>query len=143
MQHIALSAAGLLLFAAWTGPASATSTVDCEAIDQSEALVELNLSDGLPVDKLNWVRIVDGKDKWSTIAAADNEGEDKWMPASLLQSFDDGGVLSIDVADDQQAAIIARVRIVSASEGGKFARVGVLHIPGRAVHPLQCNFGDE
>lgn len=143
MQHLALRAAGLLLFAACAQPAAATSTVDCEAIDRSEALVELNLSDGLPVDKLNWVRIVDGKDKWSTIPDADNAGEDKWMPASLLQSFDEGGVLSIDVADDQQAAIIARVRILSAHEGDKFARVGVLHIPGRSVHPLQCNFGDE
>ncbi|MBN8995740.1 MAG: hypothetical protein J0H94_10985 [Rhizobiales bacterium] len=143
MHHIAQLAGGLVLLAATAVPAAATSTVDCEAIDQSEALVELNLSDGLPVDKPNWVRIVDGKEKWSTIPDVDNAGDDKWTPASLLQSFDDGEVISIDVADDRQSAIIAHVRILSANEGGTFARVGVLHLPGRSVHPLQCNFGDE
>jgi hypothetical protein len=103
----------------------------------------MNLSDGLPVDHPNWVRIVDGKEKWSTRAGADNGGDDKWIPASILQAFDDGELLSIDIADGQQSQVIAHVRIVSASEDGKFARVGVLHIPGRSVHPLQCNFGDE
>ncbi|MES1264940.1 MAG: hypothetical protein ABUU24_04715 [Variovorax sp.] len=103
----------------------------------------MNLSDGLPVDKPNWVRIVDGKEKWSTIPAVDNDPADKWIPASIMQAFDDGQLLSIDIADEQQWEVVARVRIVSASEGGTFARVGVLHIPGRSVHPLQCNFGDQ
>jgi hypothetical protein len=103
----------------------------------------MNLSDGLAVDRPNWVRIVDGKEKWTTIPGVDNAGEDKWIPASIMQAFDDGRSLSIDIADEQRSAIIAHVRIVSAREGEATARVGVLHIPGRSVHPIQCKFGDE
>ena len=75
----------------------------------------------------------------STLSGVDVD----WKPAAILQSYDDGTLFSLDVADDQQSEVIARVRILSVQEGGKFVRLGVLHIPGRSVHPLSCNYGDE
>ncbi len=137
MHSLAAPAAAFAALTLSAATASATSTVDCAATDDSGVLVEMNLSDSLPVDRPDWVRIDAGAKKWSTLGA-----ETGWMPAAILQSYDDGTLLSLDISDDQQSETVARVRILSVMEGGKYVRVGVLHILGQSVHPLSCDYGD-
>jgi len=116
----------------------ATETVSCTAADGSGALIELNLGSGLPAELPNWVRISVGEAMWSTLAL-DAEA----TPATLYQAFDDGRLLAIDLADSSVEKVIIAIRILKAEEGEHVARAGTLHVLGRSVHAILCNFGDQ
>ncbi len=122
------------------GGALATETVDCQSSGTTEAMVEMNFSDSLPIDRPNWVRLSAGSEKWSTLGDGAADG---FKAATILQSFDDGTLLSVDVSDDQQSRIVASIRILSVHEQEHYVRVGTLQIHGQSVHPLNCNYGDE
>ncbi len=117
-----------------SGSAFATETVSCSAADASDALVEMNLSDGMPADLPNWVRVTaDGK-SWSTL------GIDSGMtPVAIYQAFDDGRMLQIDIADEPASKIVIAIRVLFAEEGDTVLRVGYLHVLGEwhPPHPLR------
>ena len=116
----------------------ATETVSCTAADDSGALVEMNLGSGLPAELPNWVRVSVGEGTWSTLAL-DAEA----TPAALYQAFDDGRLLSIDLADSPVETVIVAIRILKAAEGDRIVRAGTLRVLGRSVHPILCDFGDQ
>jgi hypothetical protein len=116
----------------------ATETVSCAAADNSGALVEMNLGSGLPAGLPNWVRVSVGEGTWNTLAL-DAEA----TPAALYQAFDDGRMLSIDLADSPVEKVIVAIRILKAAEGDRIVRAGTLHVLGRSVHPILCDFGDQ
>lgn len=134
MRLIAFAAAALL-FAA---PASASQTVSCNATDGSDAIVEMNLSSGLPGDVPNWVRVSAGGNAWSTL-----EGDTGALPFVIHQAFDDGRSFSVDLTDTGVNGIIASLRLIVGEEDGAIVRAGYLRIPGTSIHTIVCDFGDS
>jgi hypothetical protein len=135
LSKIILSAFGLAVATAC--PALATETVSCLGTDDPQVVVEMNLGQGLPADRPNWVRVVTPHGMWSMLES------DKATPVSLYQSFDDGRSLSIDLADENVDSIAISIRILTAKEGDQVLRVGYLHVLGDSLHPIVCDFGDS
>jgi len=138
LSKIILPALGLAVATAFlSGPARATETVSCTGADDPNAVVEMNLGQGLPADRPNWVRVTTPGGTWSTLEI------DQATPVSLYQSFDDGRSLSIDLADENVESMAISIRILTAEEGEQVLRVGYLHVLGHSLHPVICDFGDS
>jgi len=138
LSKIMLPALGLAVAAAaLPGRALATETVSCLGTDDPQVVVEMNLGQGLPADRPNWVRVVTPRGMWSTLEI------DRATPVSLYQSFDDGRSLSIDLADENVESMAISIRILIAEEGKQVLRVGYVHILGDSLHPIVCDFGDS
>ena len=120
-----------------SGPALATETVSCTGADDPDVAVEMNLGQGLPADRPNWVRVTTPGGTWSTLKI------DQATPVSLYQSFDDGRSLSIDLADENVESMAISIRILTAGEGDQVLRVGYLHVLGDSLQPIVCDFGDS
>jgi hypothetical protein len=124
--------------AASIGAAGATENIACSGVDGSDAYLEMNASQGMPVTFVSWVRVSAGGREWSSI------GPDAGtIPVNLYQAFDDGETFLVDVADEPVTRVIMKIRIHSAEEKDRVARVGTLHIVGDSVHPLVCDFGEN
>ena len=115
------------------GPASATAGMVCDALDGSDASVEMNLprSTGTPP---NWVRVVAPGGTFSSLSI--DEGA---IPIHTRQSFEDGDSFDIDLTDADFSDAIIRIRLLRAEEGdGMPVYIGYLHVVGEGIHPITC-----
>ena len=56
----------------------------------------------------------------------------------MLQSFDDGRLFAIDLAEDGVGELAIAIRVLSVEEGEETHEIGYLHLVGRSVHPISC-----
>ncbi len=117
--------------------AGATETVGCAATDGSDASIEMNVGLGVPMGRPDWVRVVADGGSWSTLES------DGLTPISILQHLDDERGFSIDLTDDQVTEVLISLRTLTAKEDEQTLRVGYLHILGKSVHPVICDFGEN
>src|SRR5690606_34042002 len=135
-----LRPAALVLGLAAAGGAGATETVSCSGVGGSEAVIEMNLGQGMPADLPNWVRVSADEESFSSLGPDVEEG---MTPVNIYQAFDDGRIVAIDLADEPVIAVVISIRILRAAEGEKVVRAGTLQILGKSVHPILCDFGDS
>jgi hypothetical protein len=131
-MRFAYASAAFLAVVVWTQSAEATAGVECEALDGSSITVEMNFARGLPDMPPNWLRVVAGEKGWSTLEP------DGLTPLFLLQSFDDGRLLSIDLAEEGLASVAIGIRLLRVEEGEEVHEIGYVHLVGRSVHPISC-----
>ena len=128
-----LAATALAAFAAVAlaaGPAGATAGMSCTALDDSDVVVDMNLSRA-PGTAPNWVRVSVGGKVQSTLGL-----DEPAVQLTLRQSFDDGHLFAIDLDDGGEPAI--EIRILQTTEGDKVLQVGYVHVLGHSVHPISC-----
>jgi uncharacterized protein YfiM (DUF2279 family) len=140
MQCFAMAIATALAVFVAAGGARATETVGCAGMDDSSAVVTMNVGVGLPAELPNWVRVEASGKTWSTL---DSDVADGATPVGLYQAFDDRGLTMIDLSDRDVTEILISIRILSATEGARIARAGTLHVRGTSVYPILCDSGDS
>jgi len=133
-------AAVMTVFAVSITGARATETVSCVAMDEMGATVAMNVGDGLPAVLPNWVRVRFRGEAWSTLGMDIDDGA---IPVNVFQAFDDGRLMSIDLADENVTEIVIMIRVLRATEGERTVAAGTVHIPGKSVHPILCDFGES
>ena len=116
---------------AHAAPAAATGTYACAGPAGADVSVEMNVATA-PVLKPNWVRIQVGREAWSSLA--EDVGPKK---VAVLQSFDDGRSLAVDLADPNFETILISIRIDRIVEGDS-PQPGTLRVLGRSLHPITC-----
>lgn len=136
----AFIATSLAVAALTAGQAGATETVSCSGVDGSDALIDMNVGQGLPAIQPNWVRVAADGRQWSTLGP---DVESGMTPATIYQTFDDGRMMMIDLADEPVSETIIAIRILAAEEGERKLRVGYLHVLGSSLHPVLCDFGES
>jgi len=126
----ALFAAALMLVPV---AANATAGMACDALDGSGASVEMNLprSAGTPP---NWVRVHSATRFFSSLSIDEDA-----IPIATRQSFDRGDSFDIDLADEDYAEAIIRIRLLRAEEGDEApVYIGYVHVVGEAIYPISC-----
>lgn len=130
-QALALGAVALALGAA---PAFATGEVYCEGPEGSDVVFGYGFGrvPGLAVISAT---IHVGDQSWSIYE------RDEATPIVVAQGVYDSGRTIIDFADANVEAIVASVRLFSASEGEDFVTAGTLSVPGVGAYALVCDDG--
>lgn len=118
-----------LVLIAGISPASATGTVDCEAVDGAASL---SLTIGsLPVMAVVHMEVTAGDRTWSTGGSGDDA-------ISIGQAFLDGGRWLIDATDPNVEGVVAEVRLNQAIEEADVALGGTLKIIGTGAWAVTC-----
>lgn len=112
------------------GPAFATGSIGCEGTGGDDVTVELTIG-SLPVLAIVAASVAAGGDSWST-------DETAATPIAVGQAFSEDGRILVDFVDPNFEAVLARLRLVSASEGKDQALAGTLAISGRGAWPVVC-----
>ena len=129
-----LAAAAILL--CMSAPAPATEWVICSGGEGKVSFdVLLGLIDVIAIDT---VKIEANGKKWSTKPEA---GETK---VDVGQAFETADQMWIDMTEAQSGAIIAKLRLLKASDDAEGveatdATAGVLHLPGLGVWAVNCS----
>ncbi|MGY6709843.1 MAG: hypothetical protein ACXIVF_16120 [Rhizobiaceae bacterium] len=127
MKRLVAAALCLPLFA---GPLFATGSIGCEGTGGDEVSVDLTIG-SLPILAIVAASVAAGEDVWSTDETSDN-------PIAIGQAFSEDGRILVDFVDPNFEAVLARLRLVSASEGKDQALAGTLAISGRGAWPIVC-----
>ena len=116
-----------------SGAAMATAGMVCDGLDNKDVFVEMNLprSAGSPP---NWVRVGTPGKSFSTLGI--DEGA---VPLSLKQSFDDGRMFVIDLAEEIAGDAAVKIRLMVAEEGDELpVYIGYVQIVGQAIYPSRA-----
>ncbi len=111
----------------------ATAGMVCDGLDNDDVFVEMNLprSAGSPP---NWVRVGTPGKSFSSLGI--DEGA---VPLSLKQSFDDGHMFVIDLAEEIAGDATVKIRLMVAEEGDELpVYIGYVQIVGQAIYPISC-----
>src|SRR5262245_5669488 len=127
MRRSLVAALGLLLA---SGGAQATEWTGCSA-GGNAASIDM-LMGQVPVAAIVKVNIEAGGKRWSTEKA---EGV---TTIAIGQAFETAEELRLDLTDEVVSEIVARLRILKASEGDSYAAGGYLHIPGVGAWAVSC-----
>ncbi len=125
MKQFAL-ALGMLFTAAI--PASATGVISCQSDDGTSVILQLGF---VAVDSIIGATISSENQIWTT-------DETGGIPVSILQSFVESGKISVDFSDRNLEQIIARLRLLTATEGMDQAMAGTLQITDVGVWSVTC-----
>lgn len=125
------AAAGSVALLCLSGPAHATGEIFCEAMDGSNASIDIAVGH-VPVLAVLGATATDGTDTWST-----REIENA-RPMILGQGFMDDRQVLVDFTDPNVEGVIVSLRLVHMSGEKSFAEAGVLSIEGSGVFPVQC-----
>lgn len=112
-------------------PASATVEIVCQAVDGSDAHVAIGFGT-LPVLNIISARIGVNGSIWTTSAG---EGE---IAILVGQAAHDGNLIIADFTDPNVLAIVASLRLLSASDSKDEIRIGTLRLTGQGVYGLLC-----
>lgn len=124
-----LFTAALLAVPLMAGPALATGSISCEGVGD-DVSVELTIG-SLPVLAIVAGQVTVGDETWAI-------GEDGDHEFAVGQAFAEDGRLLADFVDTNFERVLARLRLVSASEGKDEARAGTLAIVERGAWPVVC-----
>ena len=124
------SLAALFVFLASPTAVHATEWMNCSAGADGASISML--MGQVPVAAVTTVNIEAGGKNWSTVPA------DGAKTIVVGQAFENHDMLSVDLTDDNISEIIARLRIVKASEGDTYAAGGYLHISGVGAWAVSC-----
>lgn len=124
-----LFTAALLAVPLMAGPALATGSISCEGVGD-DVSVELTIG-SLPVLAIVAAHVTVGDETWAI-------GEDGDHEIAVGQAFAEDGRLLADFVDTNFERVLARLRLVSASEGKDEARAGTLAIVERGAWPVVC-----
>lgn len=115
----------------WSAPALATGEIVC--MHPAGASIDLLVGRGglLYVDR---AIIHVGDDVWTT----SNEMAPRGTPVTVGQAFEDDRTLILDITDEDRAEIVARLRVLYASEGEMRAAGGTLQVVGRGAWAVDC-----
>ena len=113
-------------------PAGATGTIGCRSVDASTpAAVEINVGQ-LPALVPIWVRVTVGEMRWTS------PGGDAGTLVTILQSFDDGRSLVIDLAEPNVEKVLFSIRLFRDMEGRDLAHAGTLRGADIGAFALVC-----
>ena len=118
-----------LALASFGQPAAATGTLECDAVD-GRAGLRLTVG-SLPVLSVVRMDIAVGEEIWSTDEAAGR-------PIRVGQAFQTADSWRIDATDPNVEAVVAEVRLWSASEGSDTAFAGTLKVTGGGAFAIAC-----
>jgi hypothetical protein len=132
MRRLSLALVATLATALAASEAHATAGIVCEALDKSEAFVEMNLPRTPGIDP-NWVMISTPGRDFSTKGA-----EDGVTALSILQSFEDESSFAVDLSEDMLNPAV-KLRLLIAEEGDELPiYIGYLQVVGQGVYPISC-----
>ena len=127
-----LIASAIAVLIATVQPVKAAGTIACETTE-SEPSAKVDIVVGqLPALIPISVRVGVGERIWAT-----SEGE-AGEAVKILQAFDDGRILMIDLADENVETVLFSIRLVRAAEGRDLAHVGTLIATGIGAYALIC-----
>ena len=122
----------MIALAGAAAPASAAGTISCHSVDaEPPAVVEVTVGQ-LPalVPISVWVKI--GDREWNTL------GGGAGATLTLMQAFDFGQGLLIDLADPNVERVLFRIRLFSEEEARDLAVAGTLGAAGIGAFALVC-----
>jgi hypothetical protein len=128
MRNSTAALAAMLLLA--PAGAHATEWMNCSG-GPNGGSIDLLMGE-MPVAAIASVNMEAGGKKWST------QKDKGVMPIAVGQAFETADELKVDITDDALSEIVARLRIIKASEGDSFAAGGTLHIPGVGAWAVSC-----
>jgi hypothetical protein len=111
------------------GPAFATGSITCEGVED-DVSVELSIG-SLPVLAVVGAVISVGDENWSLAG----EGE---YGIIVGQAFAEDNRILVDFTDENVEEVVARLRLVTASEGNDHAMAGTLAVAGRGAWVVSC-----
>ena len=129
MPRLAIALVGLAVQPVVAGAAFASAGMVCDALDGSDASVEMNLprDAGMPP---NWVRIhAHGK-----LLSSLGMDEDA-IVISNRQSFEDADSFFIDLADQSWSGPTVKIRLLKGAEDDD---PPVLQVAGEGITPISC-----
>ncbi|RWO58269.1 hypothetical protein [Mesorhizobium sp.] len=129
MTYRAVAAITLMLVAAAT-PALATESIVCSA-DGNAASIDV-LMGHTAVIAVARVWLDAGGRNWTT------DGQPGSTKVIVGQAFEDDQQMAIDLTDEGISSIVAKLRLVKASEQSNFAMGGTLSIDGVGAWAVTC-----
>jgi hypothetical protein len=123
------SALATLAWVAVASPASATGSIDCEAVEGG-ARVAMTVG-SLPVLHVVHMEIVANDRTWSTVESGD-------AAIRVGQAFRDGDRWLIDATDPNIESVVAEIRLNGASDGRDMVMAGTLKIAGSGAYAISC-----
>jgi hypothetical protein len=122
----------MMALAGAAAPASAAGTISCHSVDaEPPAAVEITVTQ-LPVLVPVSVRVLIGEQEWNTL---DSGGG---VTMALMQAFDFGQGLLIDLADPNVERVLFRIRLFREEEARDLAVAGTLGAVGIGAFALVC-----
>ena len=110
----------------------AAGTISCHSVDaEPPAAVEITVGQ-LPALVPVAARVVIADREWNTLAGGAG------AVANIMQAFDFGKGLLIDLADPNVERILFRIRLFREDEGQHLAVAGTLGAPGVGAFALLC-----
>ncbi|MEO1200733.1 MAG: hypothetical protein AAFX39_16165 [Pseudomonadota bacterium] len=131
LHSVVYAVATAVVLAGVPTPASATTSISCEAVDGSGTTLDVLLGAGPRLSPIA-VRFASHGSTWSTV-----EGEAD-TDIVIFQAFDDGTLLAVDVTDPNVLDVVAEIRLVRAEEMKSFAQGGTLRVVGVGTHLVSC-----
>jgi hypothetical protein len=132
MTRIKLIGSMAIAFAFSAGPANAAGTISCQSVDaEPPAAVEITVGQ-LPALVPVSVRVLIGEQVWNTLDSGDG------VTLALMQAFDFGQGLLIDLADPNVERVLFRIRLFREEEARDLAVAGTLGAAGIGAFALVC-----
>ena len=123
--------ATLFALATLASPAAATGEILC--MHPAGASIDLVVGRSPPLFVDGAVIIV-GDDVWTTRPQMEPRG----TTITVGQSFEDDHSLMVDLMDEDKANLVAKLRVLHATEGDQRAAGGVLQVAGRGAWAVDC-----
>lgn len=121
------------LMCAWAPPVLAAGTISCQSVGHpTPATIEITVGQLAALAPVS-LTVTIGDQSWST----DPEGG-ATIPIAILQAFDDGQSLRIDVTDPNLLELLFTIRLLRVAEAHDLAHAGILRFVGTGAYSLVC-----